>query len=103
MGRSDGQSDNGSGDNVAEPKHIEVYEHLAHLNQHCIAIGEILTLLGNRGAISKRESTYFRLLVEEVRASSSQSVMERLDEHEVKAAASASKRRLALEKKLFGS
>jgi hypothetical protein len=108
MGRSDRQNV-GPGKRKHTPGREEqynepsIYEHLALLNQHCSALADILESLGDQEALPKQESTYFRLIVEEVRASSSQSIMERRDEHEVQATADASKMRFALEKRLFGS
>jgi hypothetical protein len=84
-------------------KQIDDYERLSLLNQHCSAVTAILNFLGKRGAIPKRDSVYYRLMVEEVRALCSQSIVESLDGREVRIAASISSRRIKLEKQLFNS
>jgi hypothetical protein len=69
----------------------EAYERLALLNQHSSALTTILVSLGNNGLIPKKDSAFYRSMVEEVRALSSQWVLEALDEREVRTAAKASK------------
>jgi hypothetical protein len=84
-------------------RHLERYKLLMLLNRHSVAVVEILNFFTYDGAISDRESNYFRLMIEEVRALSSQCILEALDGREVETSAKASKRRLELEKRLFGN
>ncbi len=79
------------------------YELLSQLNEHSIAIAEILHYFHAQDAMPYQEYTYLQLMVEEVRASSSQSIMEALDGREIDALAKASKKRLAIEKRLFST
>ena len=51
--------------------------------------------------ILRNESRYYRSMLEELRASTSQTVIEHIDQQELSAAAQASKERLKLEKQLF--
>jgi hypothetical protein len=85
------------------PDKIVVYQHLLLLNLHARAIGEILKELAGKHSILKNEAKYFALMIEEARASISQSVAERMDAREIDLSAIASRRRLQIEKQLRGS
>ena len=87
---------------IEQVGNAEIYERLFQLNQHCSAVMATLNALLANGAVNKQDAEYYGLMVEEVRASASQCVVEQLDEREVRFAARASKSRLKLEKKLFG-
>jgi len=77
--------------NNRQSREIPIYERLLLLNLHARAIGAVL----------KNEAVYFGLMVEETRASLSQSVLETMDAREIHTSAVISKRRLRLEKKLL--
>src|ERR1700722_7386379 len=85
------------------PGRIFIYECLLLLNLHARAIGEVIKDLTKERALPKNEAAYFGSMVEEARASLSQSVAEIMDAREVHASAIVSRRRLRIEKKLIQS
>jgi hypothetical protein len=85
---------------IVSNKVAGLYENLARLNQYCEATVAIIQALGTQGVISKNDAAYYCLMVEEARASSSQCVLEHLDEREVRLAGVAFKRRKKFEETL---
>jgi hypothetical protein len=79
---------------------LVTYERLMLLNQHCAATVAILGALQDDGAMSRKDALFYSLMVEEVRALSSQCVLEFMDEIEIRLSAKASERRIRLEKAL---
>ena len=79
-----------------------IYERLLFFNLHARAIGEVIKDLAIEGALLKNEAAYFGAMVEEARASLSQSVVETMDAREIQTSAVVSRRRLRMEKKLLG-
>jgi len=80
-----------------------IYECLLLLNLHARAIGEVIKDLTKEGALPKNEAAYFGSMVEEARASLSQSVVETMDAREIHLSAVVSRRRLRIEKELLSS
>jgi hypothetical protein len=80
-----------------------IYQELLLLNFHALAISKILNDLGRLRALPKNEAAYYASMVEEVRASASQSIVENMNALEIFRAADASKFRQRLEKELLGS
>ena len=82
---------------------IFIYERLLLLNLHARAIGEVIKDLTKEDALPKSEAAYFASMVEEARASLSQSVVETMDAREIQLSAVVSRRRLQIEKELLRS
>jgi len=80
---------------------MAAYEELMEFNQHCRGALDQIEGFGQRQMIPRAEYRYYRALLDELRASVSQSVMEVLDQQEITAAARASRERLHLEKRLL--
>jgi hypothetical protein len=80
---------------------VHTYEQLMQFNQHCIDALGLIEAFGQQHLIPRTEHRYYCALLEELRASTSQSVMEYLDQQEISAAAAASRRRLKIEKQMF--
>jgi hypothetical protein len=88
---------------VPKPKSAaKIYEQLHDLNQHSTAAIDILANFSREEIIPGVEGTYYHAMLEEARASISQSVAEHMNGHEISAAAKADRKRLKLERKLFG-
>lgn len=85
----------------AEPGLLGTYQQLVEFNQHCVAALDLIQAFGDKQMIQPTEYRYYRALLRELRAATSQSVMERLDEQEISIAAKASKERLKIEKQMF--
>jgi len=93
---------NHSKTNCRRQSEMFIYERLLLLNLHARAIGEVIKDLAIERALLKSEATYFGLMVEEARASLSQSVVETMDAREIHTSAVVSRGRLRMEKKLLG-
>ena len=85
------------------PGEIFIYERLLLLNLHARAIGEVIKDLTKEDALPKSEAAYFASMVEEARASLSQSVVKTMDAREIQLSAVVSRRRLQIEKELLRS
>jgi hypothetical protein len=81
----------------------EIYEQLRDLNQHCTAAIDLLAIFSRKNIVPCIEGTYYRAMLEEARASINQNVTEHMNNHEISAAAKADRKRLRLERKLFGT
>ena len=77
------------------------YEQLMQFNQHCLAALDLIEAFAEQRMIPRNEGRYYRALLQELRASASQSLIEHLDEQEISIAAAASKDRLKLEKQML--
>lgn len=79
---------------------VEVYEQLMRLNRHCGGVLDLIEAFGRRRIIPRTEYRYYRTLLQELRAATSQSVIEYIDQQEPAVAAKASKERLKMEKQM---
>jgi len=77
------------------------YEQLMQFNQHCVGALELIEAFGQKRLIPRTEYRYFRALLQELRASASQTVIEHIDQQEISSAAKAPKERFKIEKQLF--
>jgi hypothetical protein len=83
-----------------EPSEI-VYQQLQLLNHHCFCAIQLIKTLGQGSFIPDIETEYYRACLEEVRSSSSQCVVEALNDLEIKKAARAGKKRTKAKEELF--
>ena len=77
------------------------YQQLQLLNEHCFRAIELITILGKSSFIPSAEVDYHQACLEEVRSSSSQCVVEALNDMEIRKAAKAGRKRSKAEKKLL--
>lgn len=85
----------------SEPELELTYEHLAQLNHHCLGALERIQMLGDNRLIPNTESKYYGAVLQELRASVSQIILEQLSERELSAASAASRARVKIEKRMF--
>jgi len=76
-----------------------LYEMLSDFNVHCRAA--VAALQGCKKVIPNQDRKFCRLLIEEARAVASQSFVESLSESETEIASAASKKRIALERRML--
>jgi len=77
------------------------YDELMLFNQHCLAALELIKVFAERKIVRHPERRYYCAMLQELRACASQIVIENIDERELSIAATASKARLKLEKRLL--
>ena len=87
-------------DRLQRPTQLS-YDELMQFNQHCLAALELIKVFAERKMIRGTESRYWCAMLQELRACSSQTVIEYIDQQELSVAAAASRERLKLEKRLL--